>query len=310
MKRLILSLILSASMLAPSSPALAGDPGDQGAVAARVAQLPGMIPLARLKLIKPVKKRPRQVRRKVGWGSGERLTYRVSLAGVWGGRAAMSVGKVRGKGRRATLSIRGLGETVPFISAIRYMREDLTTSVRLRDLAPLKQVADRKAPNRDRVLKTTFGESIAQVLISDGKSHGRTRNVAPGRAPIDAITALFALRSEPLKVGDAFTMRVVNGTSMMLVEARVTGLERIYIDGKGHNTVRVEGTGQKIRDDGSPWPKRPPRRLAIWFSRDNARVPVRVEGDTALGKVVALITSYKAPRRGLQVGVAPIAAAR
>ncbi len=308
MRRKILSILLGTALLAPASPALAGGPAEKSAIATRMIQAPGIIPMARLKVIKPIKKRARVARRKVGWGSGEYLTYRVSLAGVWGGRAAMSVGKVRGTGKRASLRIRGMGETVPFISAIRYMREDLITTVRLRDMAPLKQVADRKAPNRDRLLETTWSAPLKQKLSRDGKVYHRHRNMTAGRFHLDPITALFSLRSSRLKVGDTYVMRVVNGTSMMLVKARVTGKERLYIDGKGYNTVLVEGTGQKIKDDGTPWPNRAPRRMAIWFSRDRARVPVRIEGDTKLGKVIALLTSHKPPRRGLRVGLAPIKA--
>ena len=309
MKRKLLITLIGLALLAPASPALARDPAGNGNQTARVAQIPGMIPLTRLRLIKPNKAKRRPTRRKVGWGSGEHMTYRVSLAGVWGGRAAMSVGKVRGKGRRATLSIRGLGETVPFISAIRHMREDLTTSVRLRDLAPLNQVADRKAPNKDRLLKTRFSAPLKQTITHQGKTHHRTRGISGGGPLLDPITALFSLRTVKLKPGAALRMRVVNGTSMMLVEAKVMGFERIFVDGKAHDTVKVEGTGRKIRDDGVLWPNKAPRHLAIWFTRDSTRIPVRVEGDTRFGKIVALLTSYKAPRRGLRVGVASISAA-
>ena len=289
------------------SPAQAQSTGGQASLSTRMVRSTALIPMARPRVIKRRPVKQPLPRRKVGWGSGEHMTYRVSLAGVWGGRAAMSVGKVEGKGSRASLRIRGMGETVPFISAIRHMREDLTTSVRLKDLRPLSQVADRKAPNKDRLLKTTFGADLKQLLTHQGKTYRRTRRVTGNSSLLDPITALFALRSVKLNKGKAFNMRVVNGTSLMQVEARVTGRERIFIDGKAHDTWRIEGTGQKIRDDGTPWPDKAPRHLAIWFSSDRAQVPVRVEGDTRFGKVVALLSSYKASRRGLRVGVAAMA---
>lgn len=248
---------------------------------------------------------PAPTLRRVGWGPGERMTFLVSLAGVRGGRAALSVGEVKvHDDEPGYLHIRGLGETVPFISTFSRMREDVTTRMALADGSPIVQLAVREMPGKDRRLETRFegADQVEQTVTFAGRTEEHKRSIPGPR--LEAITLLYGLRSLPLPKGRRMSLTVVNGTSLMQVDLRVKGRERVFLDGKPHDAIRIDGHGQKVHDDRRPVAGSPPRRVSLWLSADRRRVPLKLWGETALGDLEAVLTSYKAPSSRLRLGVA------
>jgi hypothetical protein len=242
--------------------------------------------------------------RSVGWGVGEKMTYAVQLAGVEGGRAAISVGRPRIRMGRRTLKLRGLGETVPFISTFSKMSEELRTQIDLEGMVPIRSVASRKASGKDRRIEYLFGKKVLRQTVRRGdRTHRRTRRII--RPVHDPLGALFALRSVTWRGGSKLTLYVLSGVrTLYRVDLRYTGKERIYGRMGPRQTIRISGTGRKILDNGRVIPGRTPRKVTIWLTADRARVPVKLQGDTKLGQITAQITSYHPPSRSLRVRVA------
>lgn len=248
--------------------------------------------------------------RSVGWGVGEKMTYAVQLAGVEGGRAAISVGRPRIRMGRRTLRLRGFGETVPFIATFSKMSEELRTQIDLEGVVPIRSVAERKVSGKDRRIEYLFGKEVLRQTVRRGdRTHKRMRRII--RPVHDPISALFALRSVTWRGGSKLTLYVLSGArSLYRVDLRYSGAERIYGRLGPRQTIRISGTGRKILDNGRVIPGRTPRKVTIWLTADGARVPVKLQGDTKLGQIAAQITSYHPPSRRLRVRVAAPSASR
>jgi len=238
----------------------------------------------------------------VAWGGGESMTFSVKLAGVEGGRGAISVGLPRTRAGRRSLKLRSLGETSEFISNFRRIREEDLVHLDLAGLLPLDWSADRTLNNRRRQLTTTFGAgpSIKQVMRQDGKTQEETRRISGGPV-LEALSALFALRTARLTPGLRLRRLVLGGLSLYRVEIVVRGPEHIVVRDHPRDTIRLDGVARQIYDDGSDVPKEPPRKFSLWLGQDPARIPYRIRGETKLGSAEAVLTSYHPPRAPLKV---------
>lgn len=235
----------------------------------------------------------------VGWGSGESMTFSVRLTGVDGGRAALSVGKPRWKKGRQTIVLRGLGETVPFISAFSRMQEDLVTRIDLGGLFPLHTRSDRLKGDKRRNLETDYGRITRQTIQKSGRTFRRNRRIS--RPVFDPISALFLLRSLSLEPGSKISLTVLSSTALYRADLKIAGRERILGHLGAKDAIRINGVAHRILDDGRPRSGKKPRRFSIWLSADDARIPLKLKGETDLGLVEAKLTSHHPPRRPLQI---------
>jgi hypothetical protein len=231
--------------------------------------------------------------RLVGWGAGETFTYSVKLAGIEGGRVAISVGKPGASSGKRNVKLRGFAETIPFISAFAHMSEEVVTLVDLVDVLPLRSKLDRKAPDNDRLLEIAFGITMTkQKMLLRGRTYHSPRAI---RGPLyDPISAFFLLRSLPLEPGTKLGLIALNGIALYRCEVRVTGRERLYTRLGAVDTLRIEGEARLIFDDGKEVAGKPPRRFVLWLSDDARRLPVQASGDTTLGRVEAFMASHHA----------------
>ena len=161
------------------------------------------------------------LKRSVGWGAGERLTYSVKIAQVHAGRAALSVGQVSSRQNSKSLYIRGLGETIPFISSFMRIKEDVVTLIDLAGLYPLQSTSDLTSGAKSRFRKTAFGPVIHHTTRRGQQTLHSQQRIAP---PVfDPLSALFWLRSLPLRKGASFGLKVLSGTNLYQVQLLVTG---------------------------------------------------------------------------------------
>jgi len=148
-------------------------------------------------------------------------------------------------------------------------------------------------------MQTDFGPMVHQEIRRRGATAKRSRRIA---APLfDPLTSLFMLRSLRLRPKTKTILWVLNGNSLYQVDIRVAGRERVYTKLGPRDAIRVDGVGRRIHDNGKRVPGKKPRRVSLWLTDDSARIPIRLRGDTDLGIIEAVITSYRPPKTGLQL---------
>jgi hypothetical protein len=130
------------------------------------------------------------------------------------------------------------------------------------------------------------GALKATVSVSR-KGKVRTREVDVPADALDLPSVFMFLRLQPLAVGQRYSVPVLAGRDLFLLDAEVVRLERLEtgIGDVDALAVRVK-TGFKGKFDSK-------RDTWLWFSADDRHIPLRISAEFAVGSLVAEITSYR-----------------
>lgn len=136
-----------------------------------------------------------------------------------------------------------------------------------------------------RTERVRIDGETAQVLIrKGGQVTDEIREIPPDSH--DILSAIFHLRTLPMKVGDEIRIPIFTGHHGWEMTAKVVKHERVDTDYANipalvlHCRTHFKG---KFKSD-SP--------LRLWISDDDLRVPVRVEAEFALGTMRATLSGY------------------
>jgi hypothetical protein len=238
-------------------------------------------------------------KRPPGYRPGEAATFKFSVGPVESGRARMSVGRPTRKNGRTILAVHGQAETAPWLQLLVRLNDDYQLVLDTSTLLPI-EVRSVERGLRERRVDATMSGRLAELAVEGGRETGRARRMLPSPAR-DPMSQFFALRAAPLGDGDRLEQDVLDGTALWHVELGVHRGERIRLgvdgeDAPARAAIRVDGTLTRITDAGRPTGA-PKRHLSAWLSDDDARILLRLEADTDLGRCSLELTQYLPPRR-------------
>lgn len=131
------------------------------------------------------------------------------------------------------------------------------------------------------------GERLLVERTINGDTSQRVLDVAPGTQ--DILSAVFHLRTLDLKPDAHYAVPVFAGKKNWTLEARVGGREQVKTKAGTfdawvvHCKTHLEG---KLSTD---------RDITLWFSADERRLLLRVEGDVAVGALKVNLVAYEPP---------------
>jgi len=236
---------------------------------------------------------------KPGWQPGEAATFKFSVGPIESGRARMSIGKLQKKDGRTVVSVHGQAETAPWLQLLVKMNDDYQLVLDAASLFPLSVLSIEHGVV-ERTVDAKLDGRRADLSVQGGHETGHRVRLLP-RAARDPLAELFALRAAPLAHGDKLTDDILDGTALWHVQMTVSRGERIRLDVDGDGArsraaIRVDGTLTKIDDAGRPM-NFAQRHVTAWLSEDEARVLLRLEADTDLGRCSLELTRYLPPHR-------------
>jgi hypothetical protein len=252
--------------------------------------------LMRLPGAEALEKRPSG---QTGMRPGEAATFKFSVGPVESGRARMVVSKPLKQDGRTVVTVHGQAETAPWLQLIVRLNDDYQLVLDAGSLLPLS-VLSVEHGIRERTIDAHLNGRRADLSVTGGNEAGHRVRVLP-KVSRDPLAQLFALRAAPLVDGERLVEDVLDGTALWRVEMTVHRGERIRldIDGDGSSArpaIRVDGVLTKIDDAGRPVGQ-PQRHVSAWLSDDEARVLLRLDADTDLGRCSLELTQYLPPRR-------------
>ena len=227
--------------------------------------------------------------------TGEALTYDLELALVKAGRLSLLVDRPMSGGTLLPLKARAQS-TAAFANVKRL------TAVGLSWISPttLRPQRYREEGDEDGVRRSTdvrFPAAGGTVTLEQRyrDERGASSFQREGE-PLDAVSALYYLRSARLAPGDRFCVDLVGAGRYWHVTAEVAaGRERVDTPAGRFEALRVDVVA--TRADVPPGGKGRTRELHVWLSADARRLPVSIVSEIDAGPVSATLTSWRpAPR--------------
>lgn len=97
---------------------------------------------------------------------------------------------------------------------------------------------------------------------------------------IDPLTAVFFIRSQPLREGLEITRPITDGKKNVTGVARVLGREKLAVNGVEYDTFRIE---PDLRGVGGVFEKSAKSRVTLWYTTDARHLLVKVAGKVLVG---------------------------
>jgi hypothetical protein len=247
----------------------------------------------------------------LGMRAGEAFTFRFSVGPIESGRARLSVGApARDRDGRRLVAVQGQAESAPWLRLFAPLDDRYRVILDADALTP-REIVSEEHGVRERTTTTTLdGAARAMTFHQETRAKGvaapqirdeRRRFGGPVRDPL---AGLFALRAAPLVDGERIEQLLLDGPILWraTLEVKRGARLRLESDGDGaqsRRAIRIDGVLARA-DDGGRVIGRPERRFTIYLSDDDARLLLRLEADTDLGRCALELTSYSDGKRAPQ----------
>jgi len=130
---------------------------------------------------------------------------------------------------------------------------------------------------RRRMKTTTFNHPAKQVKYEVQTATHVEKTMAIPAFTQDSLSALYVLRSIPMKAGDKFNMPVADAGDVYKVQMQVQGVESVKTPYGTMNALKIVPVISVSKGT-------PPRGIVIWMSDDARRLPLKLEAQLAVGK--------------------------
>jgi len=159
-------------------------------------------------------------------------------------------------------------------------------------------------PIESNQVETFYRKTIQTRLSfnSDGVIRTRTEKTSSGPAQeakfsfphlFDLQSAMFYLRSQPLKQGSVHGIVVYPTTNAYLATATVVGREKISVRAGTYNAIKINLQLKKVGKKLDLQTHHKFRRATIWVSDDADRLILRIEAQIFIGTVSAELQSVR-----------------
>ncbi|MCH5347176.1 MAG: DUF3108 domain-containing protein [Muribaculaceae bacterium] len=220
-----------------------------------------------------------------------KVLYKWGLINKVAGRATVSLRPTDG-GFRATLTAR----TEPWADRIYYLRDTLVTIMQAPSMAPRRY---ERIAHEDG----NFAHDIVEFIHSGNMVTGNstryrkrrkdtemttaTTTLSATGTTVDMLSAFYYLRSLDflkMKQGEKHSINIFSGKKKETLTITYSGLQQIEVAGTKQATFLVTFT---FTTDG----KTSSDPVKVWLSADNRKIPLRLEGQLKIGKIIIEHTS-------------------
>jgi hypothetical protein len=210
---------------------------------------------------------------------GEKLTYDIGWSSyVTAGTATMTVQEKKPSYGSTAYYIAAEGKPTPLLSNLYTLYYKVDTLLDVYSLLPQRGSLYSEEGRRRRMKSMLFNQSArtAKYEVKTATLVQKNMKIAPYSQ--DALSALYVLRSIPLKSGDKFNMPVADNGNLYTVQMVVGNVEQVS---SGIGKVQAIKVSPVIRASAGEAP--PARGFTIWFTTDARKLPVKMQAQLAVG---------------------------
>jgi hypothetical protein len=220
----------------------------------------------------------RPVERAVPFKIGETLTYDVSWSSyLTAGTAVATVKEKKPSLNSSAYYIVAEGRPTPLVGKLYSLYYKMDTLLDTYTLLPQRGSVYTEEGSKHRFKVTNFDHAAHKVFFEYQSAGKVTDNFTVPLYVQDALSAIYVLRSVPVKAGDRMTMPVTDNGSNYKVQVDVAPSERL-------KTPFGEANAWKLRlgivDAGG---KPQGRNVAMWISDDARRLPMKLQAELPIG---------------------------
>jgi hypothetical protein len=221
----------------------------------------------------------------VPFHAGEVLEFDIGWSSyLTAGTAAVTVKEKKPSYNSVAYYVIAEGRPTPLLSKLYTLYYKADTLIDVYTLLPQRGSLYVEEGKRHRMKTTTFNHPARQAKYEVQTATRVEKTLALPAFTQDALSALYVLRSIPMKAGDKFNMPVTDAGDVYKVQMQVIAVEPLKTALGTMNALKIVPliTAPK----GAP----PPKGITIWISDDAQRLPLRIEAQLAVGKFTVALT--------------------
>jgi len=239
----------------------------------------------------PAKPRPTAVKRSpqaVPFAAGETLTYEVSWSSfLTAGSATLSVKEKKPSYNSDAYYIVAEGRPTRLLSKLYDVYYKADTLLDVYSLLPQRGSIYSEEGSRHRIKVTMFDHARKKAHYEVQAGTVTKKDLAIAADSQDALGVLYRLRSIPLKQGDRFSVSVCDAGQSYKVEINVGAVETVKTGIGDLRAWRITPVPPSSNAAGA-------RRLTLWVSDDERKLPVRMQAQLAVGSFDLTLKSQSA----------------
>lgn len=230
---------------------------------------------------------------------GEAYTFSLRFLGsVDAGRARLAISPPTQQGDASVINIVAEAEALGLAKAISGLHEQYRLVLDSSTLLP-RSIHLEESGWRVRTANITLDGKSVDLDITRPQGQHRAKVSMPSE-PLDPLAALLLLRAMRLHDGDKLDLVVLDGSAFYQGTMEVITHEELTMPSGPQKAIKILCRGERIANGGAKVGK-PPRFGTVWVSDDAARIPLRIEGETELGKAEFVLTSFEPGRKPLPI---------
>jgi hypothetical protein len=255
-------------------------------LAAAAVLCAGVLPAAQSRGAQKPAARPAAAKREqpVPFRAGEKLEYDVGWSSyLTAGTATVTVAEKKPSFGSTAYYIVAEGRPTPLLSKLYTLYYKADTLLDVYSLLSQRGSTYSEEGRRRRLKVTRFDQPAKKAQFEVKTATVVQRELAVPAYTQDVLSALYVLRSIPLKPGDRFNMPISDSGNIYTVQMLIGAAEPVRT---GIGTVQAIKVSPVIRTARG---QSPGRGMAIWISSDARRIPVRLEAQLAVGKFTLVL---------------------
>ncbi|WP_353684785.1 DUF3108 domain-containing protein [Thermodesulfovibrio sp. 3907-1M] len=210
----------------------------------------------------------------------ETMKFDIYWMGIYVGSATVSV-----RGDENTITITSMVKSASFISNFYYVNDHAESKIEMGKPKhfTLIQTEGKYRGNKE----TIFDYENSEIVFINHLKNSTVYHKGIDKVFMDVLSGFFYLRTLPININEPVSIDIFDSNKFATVVVQPIKEEKLELSNKQVDTIVVkpqldtEGLFKRKGD------------IIIWLSKDNGKIPLKIETKVPVGRVVAELKEYK-----------------
>ena len=207
---------------------------------------------------------------------GERLIYKVKFMGFVVGKQILEVKDTVQVNGYPTYLFLSATKSVGLVSLFYRFNKRIESFADVKTLHSRRVIFYKDSERHETEVEVKLDEKLA---IAKKKSINYTWSRKFSPPVLDAVSLTYWLRTQDLRIGEEFSVSLIEGSKIRELKVKVLGEEKVQTYTGSYSTFlcsEVTSTERKV-----------------WFSNDESRLPVKFQAETPMGVLTAYLAQIQ-----------------